>query len=252
MVPRQPDVDYEDSVTTEQRAALEKESDARQHYKLRVDNFGEQSQQRGGKSWKDTLGRSCRRIWQFTLEILNTQQQCRRTDYIWDKSHGVEHGKRTWSTLRTDSLWSSKIFYPTHPTLGYFVCFPFAGGLNGAKPSTFIYWYLFGGSSLMFTTWIPPDWRFRESPRHRYLPSTEGESLLWGVWWCKQWASWWDLSAQSCHATSSVCIYQCVRSAHNGLVKVNDERSWSVLVVWLEIKWIEKSGSTSPYGNYRF
>ena len=50
MVPRQPDVDYEDSVTTEQRAALEKESDARQHYKLRVDKFGEQSQQRGGKS----------------------------------------------------------------------------------------------------------------------------------------------------------------------------------------------------------
>lgn len=50
MVPRQPDVDYEDSVTTEQRAALEEESDARQHYELRVDNFGEQSQQRGGKS----------------------------------------------------------------------------------------------------------------------------------------------------------------------------------------------------------
>lgn len=45
MVPRQPDVDYEDSITTEQRAALEKESDARQHYELRVDNFGEQSQQ---------------------------------------------------------------------------------------------------------------------------------------------------------------------------------------------------------------
>ncbi len=32
MVPRQPDVEDEDSVTTEQRAALEKESDARQHY----------------------------------------------------------------------------------------------------------------------------------------------------------------------------------------------------------------------------
>jgi len=29
------------------------------------------------------------------FEILNTQQQCRRTDYIWDKSHRVEHGKRT-------------------------------------------------------------------------------------------------------------------------------------------------------------
>jgi len=49
MVPRQPDVEDEDSDTTEQRAALEKESDARQHYELRVDNFGEQSQQKGGK-----------------------------------------------------------------------------------------------------------------------------------------------------------------------------------------------------------
>ena len=58
MVPRQPDVEDEDSDTTEQRAALEKESDARQHYELRVDNFGEQSQQKGGKSWKDTLGRA--------------------------------------------------------------------------------------------------------------------------------------------------------------------------------------------------
>ena len=29
----------------------------------------------------------------------------------------------------------------------------------------------------MFTTWIPPDWRFRESRGHRYHPSTEGESF---------------------------------------------------------------------------
>ena len=61
----------------------------------------------------------------------------------WSTGRGLDqHYERT--------LCEAQIFYPTHPTLGYFVCFPFAflGGLNGAKPSTFIYWLLFGGQVL--------------------------------------------------------------------------------------------------------
>ena len=71
--------------------ALEKESDARRHYELRVDNFGEQSQQRGGKSWKDTLVELVDGSGNSLFELLNTQQQCRRTDYIWDE-RGIWNG----------------------------------------------------------------------------------------------------------------------------------------------------------------
>ncbi len=55
MVPRQPDVDYEDSVTTEQRVALEKESDARRHYGLRVTILVSKANKKAGKVGKILL-----------------------------------------------------------------------------------------------------------------------------------------------------------------------------------------------------
>ena len=55
MVPRQPDVDYEDSVTTEQRAALEKESDARRHYELRATILVSKANNKAGKVEKILL-----------------------------------------------------------------------------------------------------------------------------------------------------------------------------------------------------
>ena len=56
MVPRQPDVEDEDSVTTEQRAALEKESDARQHYiNCVLTNLVSKANKRAGKVGKILL-----------------------------------------------------------------------------------------------------------------------------------------------------------------------------------------------------